>query len=337
MIPTSTGSTADSSGDPGSPSVDERTLEQTGSEAIPGDGRDRPDHNEPLLDNAESTSEDEGSTPPVTDIENKNQPSAEGIPSADQPPVGTPAPVADRAAPPVPASPTGAPPARPPVPSRPPQPQFRSSGGGYQQRQHEPQPRRQDQGAGPSSSHLGHRPPQPASSATSNIASVGEAVLELQRAITMLKNAVDKMEEVLETLEDAELQKQVDEREIEKLRETVRQLSRPRENFGARERDRERERFPDRDRDRGDRGGRPGHRGSPPQSQDARSRGGQQRPAVGGQPSTSPVQEREATPPPREEHVEQIAEADTEQSHEPSDQADEVEKPQEDNEIRRYE
>ncbi len=220
------------------------------------------------------------------------------------------------------------------------QPPFRTGGGGGQPRQHEPQPRRQDSGSGHATQPSGPRLPQPIQtpqSAAAKIASVGEAVIELQRAITMLKNALDKMEEVLETLEDAELQKQGDEREIEKLRETIRQLNRPREGFGTRDRDR------DRDRDREPR---PMHRGPNPQAAgNPRLHRAPVRPAPGGQPASGPApgpsQERDQSPrPPREEHPEQVERpehAEHAEHAEHPENTENSERPQEESEVRRYE
>ena len=47
--------------------------------------------------------------------------------------------------------------------------------------------------------------------------------------IDTLRETLDEMEEVLETLELAERQKDGDEREIESLRQALRNLQRPRE------------------------------------------------------------------------------------------------------------
>ncbi len=60
-------------------------------------------------------------------------------------------------------------------------------------------------------------------------AAVQEAIEEVNHIIDTLKETLGDMEEVLETLELAERQKDADEREIETLRRSLRQLQHPRE------------------------------------------------------------------------------------------------------------
>ena len=60
-------------------------------------------------------------------------------------------------------------------------------------------------------------------------AAVHEAIEEVNHIIETLRGTLDDMEEVLETLELAERQKNADEQEIETLRRGLRQLHRPRE------------------------------------------------------------------------------------------------------------
>ena len=59
-----------------------------------------------------------------------------------------------------------------------------------------------------------------------------KAIEEVNHIITTLKESLDEMEEVLETLELAERQKDVDEREIESLRRALRHLQQPRRGDG---------------------------------------------------------------------------------------------------------
>jgi hypothetical protein len=66
---------------------------------------------------------------------------------------------------------------------------------------------------------------QPASPQT-----VQKAIVEVNQIIRTLQESLDGMEEVLETLELAERQKDADEHEIESLRRTLRQFQRPRES-----------------------------------------------------------------------------------------------------------
>jgi hypothetical protein len=60
-------------------------------------------------------------------------------------------------------------------------------------------------------------------------ATVQRAIEEVNHVIDTLRDALDDMEEVLETLELAERQKHADEHEIETLRRSLRQLHRPRD------------------------------------------------------------------------------------------------------------
>ena len=69
---------------------------------------------------------------------------------------------------------------------------------------------------------------------------IADAIVEVNHIISDLKRVLDAMEEVLETLELAEVQKNVDEREIESLRQALRHLDR-RSPEQRRERERERE------------------------------------------------------------------------------------------------
>ena len=52
----------------------------------------------------------------------------------------------------------------------------------------------------------------------------------MNQIITTLKDTLDDMEEVLETLELAERQKNADEQEIESLRRALRHIQRPRDH-----------------------------------------------------------------------------------------------------------
>jgi predicted RNase H-like nuclease (RuvC/YqgF family) len=60
-------------------------------------------------------------------------------------------------------------------------------------------------------------------------AAISKAIEEVSQIVEGLKSALDQMEEVLELVELAERQKIEDEREIESLRQALRQLHRPRE------------------------------------------------------------------------------------------------------------
>jgi DNA repair exonuclease SbcCD ATPase subunit len=57
-------------------------------------------------------------------------------------------------------------------------------------------------------------------------AAIVDAIAEVNQIIASLKQVLDQMEEVLETLELAEVQKNVDEREIQSLRNALRQMDR---------------------------------------------------------------------------------------------------------------
>ena len=69
---------------------------------------------------------------------------------------------------------------------------------------------------------------------------IADAIAEVTHIINDLKRVLDEMEEVLETLELAEVQKNADEREIESLRQALRHLDR-RGPEQRREREREHE------------------------------------------------------------------------------------------------
>jgi hypothetical protein len=58
---------------------------------------------------------------------------------------------------------------------------------------------------------------------------VREAIDEVNRIMSTLRDTLEEMEEVLETLELAERQKTADEQEIESLRRALRQGGRPRD------------------------------------------------------------------------------------------------------------
>lgn len=62
---------------------------------------------------------------------------------------------------------------------------------------------------------------------------VREAIEEVTHIVDSLRETLDDMEEVLETLELAERQKTADEQEIEELRRAMRPLHRPREAGGG--------------------------------------------------------------------------------------------------------
>jgi hypothetical protein len=57
-------------------------------------------------------------------------------------------------------------------------------------------------------------------------AAIADAIAEVNHIIASLKQVLDEMEEVLETLELAEVQKSADEREIQSLRNALRQFER---------------------------------------------------------------------------------------------------------------
>jgi len=58
---------------------------------------------------------------------------------------------------------------------------------------------------------------------------VQDAIAQVNEIINTLRETLDEMEAVLETLELAERQKDADEREIDSLRHALRRLNRPRE------------------------------------------------------------------------------------------------------------
>jgi len=68
------------------------------------------------------------------------------------------------------------------------------------------------------------REPQPAPPAA-----VEQAIEQVNHIIETLRKTLEDMEEVLETVELAERQKNADEQEIETLRRSLRQLHRPRD------------------------------------------------------------------------------------------------------------
>ena len=71
------------------------------------------------------------------------------------------------------------------------------------------------------------RPPERRDFQPASPAAVSEAIDEVNRVITSLKQVLDTMEEILETLELAEVQKTADEREIQSLRNALRNFDRP--------------------------------------------------------------------------------------------------------------
>jgi predicted RNase H-like nuclease (RuvC/YqgF family) len=83
-----------------------------------------------------------------------------------------------------------------------------------------PQPQRR--------SHSPNRP-EPRERQPASAASVQHAIDEANRIIDTLRAALEDMEEVLETLELAERQKDADEQEIESLRRALRQMHRSRD------------------------------------------------------------------------------------------------------------
>jgi predicted RNase H-like nuclease (RuvC/YqgF family) len=72
-------------------------------------------------------------------------------------------------------------------------------------------------------------PPPSREPYSSSPAAVQKAIEEVNHIIETLRGTMDEMEEVLETLELAERQKNADEQEIETLRRSLRQLHGPRE------------------------------------------------------------------------------------------------------------
>ena len=81
---------------------------------------------------------------------------------------------------------------------------------------------------GPPPERKSPSPAESESRAASN-GGVQKAIEEVNNIITTLKESLDEMEEVLETLELAERQKDFDEREIESLRRALRHLQHPRD------------------------------------------------------------------------------------------------------------
>ena len=90
---------------------------------------------------------------------------------------------------------------------------------------------------------------------------VAKAIEEVKEINETLRQTLDEMERVLEILEEAEMQKTVDEREIEALRRQLQNLSRRPISGGGGDRDRDRDRRPEGPR-RGD-GGRGDRRPDP--------------------------------------------------------------------------
>jgi hypothetical protein len=70
---------------------------------------------------------------------------------------------------------------------------------------------------------------EPRTTSPASPAAVQQAIEEVNHIIETLRGTLDDMEEVLETLELAERQKNADEQEIETLHRGLRQLHRPRE------------------------------------------------------------------------------------------------------------
>src|SRR6185436_7213033 len=84
--------------------------------------------------------------------------------------------------------------------------------------------------------------PAPRPQGQSRSPALTEAIEEVTQVIGALKQTLYDLEEVLEILEDTELQKNADQREIERLRQLVRQMNQPRT-----ESDRQQSRAPGRD------------------------------------------------------------------------------------------
>ena len=63
---------------------------------------------------------------------------------------------------------------------------------------------------------------------------ISQAVIEVTQIVESLKQALNQMEDVLELAELAERQKLTDEREIDSLRQLLRQLQHPRSGRGER-------------------------------------------------------------------------------------------------------
>jgi hypothetical protein len=78
----------------------------------------------------------------------------------------------------------------------------------------------------------GHAPAPP--QAPASMSAIQEAIKDVDHIIETLRATLDDMEEVLETLELAERQKDADEREIEQLQRSLRQFHRPQDGRGHR-------------------------------------------------------------------------------------------------------
>jgi hypothetical protein len=130
---------------------------------------------------------------------------------------------------------------------------------------------------------------------------IQEAITQLQRINKDMEELLLEMQKALETLEEAEVQKYADERELESLRAAIRQLTRPRENHQrptpqGQGRQDPRMRHSNRDRFRGSHR----HRGSPP----AQGQTHENAPASSEQPHESPAHEEEIRPePPHEPEI----------------------------------
>lgn len=127
---------------------------------------------------------------------------------------------------------------------------------------------------------------------------IQEAITQLQRINKEMEELLLEMQKALETLEEAEVQKYADERELESLRAAVRQLTRPRENHQrpapqGQGRQDPRMRHSQRDRFRGP----PRHRGSAPAQEHTHGNV----PASSEQPHESPAHEEDIRPEPPQE------------------------------------
>jgi hypothetical protein len=79
------------------------------------------------------------------------------------------------------------------------------------------------------------QPPVPAPRAAKpDSSAIGQAVNEVMQIVDSLKQALNQMEDALELVELAERQKLGDEREIDSLRQLLRQLQHPRSGRGER-------------------------------------------------------------------------------------------------------
>jgi hypothetical protein len=130
---------------------------------------------------------------------------------------------------------------------------------------------------------------------------IQEAITQLQRINKEMEELLLEMQKALETLEEAEVQKYADERELESLRAAVRQLTRPRESHQrpppqGQGRQDPRMRHSQRDRFRGPHR----HRGSAP----AQEQTHENVPSSSEQPHESPAHEEEIRPePPHEPEI----------------------------------